>query len=376
MEEVIKKTTNEATVKIDWWVDFDEHSAGEAAAAAIKGRCTNCWGRLVGQLDGNIRWTSIECQICGRSVKGEEANHEMERMRREIVDNLPKVRRGLPAKYREDAKFVLKVLPDMERDKAYFNRRVAAKMAEGRKKNRLSRHDFPKGEAGYLYLQASAFMAGIESLPREMSLVRISDYDFQKPHISDVDVADDLSEMRVSGKTVGKSQKLSEQVLMQRMGLLMTAGMTAAFACELALKAILITRLDEARKTHDLLELYKDLPEDSKTRLKADFAEIEDELKRARHTFGRWRYFETNVGEEGMQAMANIERAFAMAKVARVIIDEGETSGLAYEVDINFEAKFNLDNGDTEYWETYKLRVTGKETSVSWDSLLATGQKK
>lgn len=83
----MKKTTNGTTVKIDCWVDFDEHSAGEAAAAAaIKGRCTNCWGRLVGQLDGNIRWTSIECQICGRSVEGEEANHEMERMHREIVD--------------------------------------------------------------------------------------------------------------------------------------------------------------------------------------------------------------------------------------------------------------------------------------------------
>ena len=370
------QTTNKATVKIDWWVDFYEHSAGEAAAAAIKGRCTNCWGRLVGQLDGNIRWTSIECQICGRSVEGEEADREMKRMHRELIDNLPKVRRGLPAKYREDAKFVLKVLPDMERDKAYFNRRVAAKMAEGRKKNWLSRHDFPKGEAGYLYLQASAFMAGGESFPREMSVIRYSDYDFQEPRISDVAVGDDLSEVRMSGKTVGKSQKLSEQVLMQRMGLLMMSGMTAAFACELGLKAILITRQDEARKTHDLLELYNDLPEDSKTRLKADFAEIEDELERARHTFGRWRYFEKNVGQEGIPALVNIERVFALAKAARVIIDEGETSGLAYEVDINVNAKFSLDNGDTEYRETYKLRVTGKETSVSWDSLLATGQKK
>ena len=298
------QTTKGTTIKIDWWVKFDDHTAGEATEAAIKGRCTDCWGRLSGQLNGKGRWIGIECQICGRSVEGEEASREMERMCREAVNNLPKVRRGLPAKYREDAKFVLKILPDMDRDKAYFDKRIAAKMAAGRKKNWLSRHDFPKGEAGYLYLQASAFMAGIESLPREMSVVRISDYDFRKPHISDVDVADDGSEMRVSGKTVGRSRQLSEDVLMERMGLLMTAGMTAAFACELALKAILITRLDEARKTHDLLELYKDLPEDSKTRLKADFAEIEDELEKGRHTFGRWRYFETNVGGEGIQAMA------------------------------------------------------------------------
>lgn len=372
------QTTNGTTVKIDWWIDFDNHIAGEAPAAAIKGRCTKCWGRLTGrlQLDGGGKWTSIECQICGRSVEGEEAVREMESMCREMNDNLPKVRRGLAAKYREDAKFVLKILPDMDRDKAYCDKRIAAKIAAGRKKNWLSRHDFPKGEAGYLYLQASAFMTGINSLPREMSVIRYSDYDFQEPRISEVDVTDDGSEVRVSGKTVGKPRQLPEHVLMERMGLLMMSGMTAAFACELALKALLITRLDEARKTHDLLELYNDLPKDSKTRLKADFAEIEDELERARHTFGHWRYFETNVGQEGMQAMTNIERAFALAKAARVIIDEGEIARLGYEVDINVNAKFSVDNGDTRYGETHKLRVTGWEAPIPWDLLLKTGQKK
>ena len=369
------QTTNEATVKIDWWVDFDDHAAGEAAAAAIKGRCTNCWGRLTGRLllDGGGKWTSIECQICGKSVKGEEADLEMERMRYEVDNNLPKVRRGLAARYREDAKFVIKILPDMDRNNTYFNKRVAEKMAEKRKKNWLSRHDFPKGDAGYLYLQASVFMAGIESLPREMSVVRMSDYDFQKPHVSDVDVSDDLSKVHISGKVMGKSRQLSDQERMERMGLLMMAGMNAAFACELALKAILITRLDEARKTHDLLELYRALPEDSKTRLKADFAEIEDELERARHTFGRWRYFETNVGKEGILALVNIERVFALAKAARVIIDEGEIAGLDYEVDINVNAEFSVDNGDTNYREKYGLKVTSGESSIPWDLLLKTG---
>ena len=372
------QTTNGTTVKIDWWIDFDNHIAGEAPAAAIKGRCTKCWGRLTGrlQLDGGGKWTSIECQICGRSVEGEEAVREMESMCREVDNNLPKVCRGLAAKYRKDAKFVLKILPDMDRDKAYFDKRVAAKIAAGRKKNWLSRHDFPKGEAGYLYLQASAFMTGINSLPREMSVIRYSDYDFQEPRISDVDVADDGSIVHVSTETVGKPKQLSKHVLMERMGLLMMSGMTAAFACELALKAILITRLDEARKTHDLLELYRALPEDSKTRLKADFAEIEDELERARHTFGRWRYFETNVGKDGMLALINIERVFALAKAARVIIDEGEIAGLTYEVDINMDAKFRVDNGDTSYREKYDLEVTSGEAAIPWDLLLAAGQKK
>ena len=122
----MEKATNGTTLKIERWVDFDNHPAGEATAAAIKGRCTDCWGRLVGQLNGNGSWTSIECQICGRSVKGEEADREMKRMCREVVDNLPKMRRGLPANYRKDAKFVLKILPDMDRNKAYFDKRTAA----------------------------------------------------------------------------------------------------------------------------------------------------------------------------------------------------------------------------------------------------------
>ena len=174
LEKVMSQTTNETTGEINWWVDFDDHHAGEAPAAAIKGRCTSCWGRLVGRLNGDGRWVGIECRPCGTSVEGEEASREMERMCQEVIDNLPKVRRCLPAKYREDAKFVLKILPDMERNKAYFNKRIAAKIEEKRMEKWLSRHDFPEGEAGpgYLYLQASAFMAGIDRLPREMSVMQ------------------------------------------------------------------------------------------------------------------------------------------------------------------------------------------------------------
>ena len=40
------------------------------------------------------------------------------------------------------------------------------------------------------------------------------------------------------------------------------------------MKAILITRRDEAQKTHDLRKLYEGLPEDSRKRLEADFGEI------------------------------------------------------------------------------------------------------
>ena len=50
--------------------------------------------------------------------------------------------------------------------------------------------------------------------------------------------------------------------------------MTAAFACEVGMRAILMTRLDEAERKHDLRTLYDALPADSRERLEADFAGI------------------------------------------------------------------------------------------------------
>ena len=297
---------------------------------------------------------------------------EMERMRHEADGNLPKVRRGLAAEYREDAKFVLKILPDMDRNKAHVDKRIAAKIGEKRRKKWMSRHDFPGGTAGYLYLQACTFLAGIESLPRVQSMIPYSDFNFEEPRISGVEVADGDS-MHVSVKTTGRPRRPLGPELMKRMGLVMMSGMTSAFACELVLKAILITRLDEARKTHDLLDLYNDLPEDSRRRLKADFVEIEDVLEQGRHTFGKWRYFETNVGEEAMPAMVNYERAFALAKAARVIVDEGEIAGLGCEVDVETEGTVETDEGDANYQEQVGLHVTGWEASIPWDLLLKTG---
>ena len=355
--------TNGAIVEIAWREDFDDHSTCKATGAAIEGRCTYCWGRLVGRLDENERRTGIECRLCGTSVEDEGAMSEMERMRREAVANLPKVCRGLAAEYREDAKFVLKILPDMVRNKAHVDNRIAAKIAEKRKKKWMSRHDFPGGTAGYLYLQACTFLAGIESLPRTQSVIN-----FEESRISGVEVADDGSR-HVSLRP----RRSPGPELMKRMGLIMMSGMTSAFACELVLKAILITRLDEARKTHDLLDLYNDLPEDSRRRLKADFAEIEDVLEQGRHTFGKWRYFETNVGEEAMPAMLNYERAFALAKAARVIVDEGGIAGLACKVDVNTVGNVETDDGDASYQEQVDLHVTGWEGSIPWDLLLETG---
>ena len=136
--------------------------------------------------------------------------------------------------------FVLKVLPDMNRDKAHIDNRIAAKIKAGRKSGWLSRLDFPKGTAGDMYLQASLLVAGMESLPREVSVVRHSDFDFENSWITGVDVAHDGA-TRVSAKVKGRFQRPPKHVQLERMGSVMMSGLNSAFACELALKAILIT---------------------------------------------------------------------------------------------------------------------------------------
>ena len=124
------------------------------------------------------------------------------------------------------------------------------------------------------------------------------------------------------GRLVGRRDRKTEEQFMRRIsanaakggkagwltrkdfppGSTMTRALMSAFACELAMKAIRLTRLDEARKQHDLLALYRDLPEDSRTRMEMDYPGIEAILQKARHTFGKWRYFETKIEGGGIRS--------------------------------------------------------------------------
>ena len=105
----------------DQWRHFDDRAAddrtpGPARAVEISGRCVDCWGPVTGRKDGDGRWIRIECQLCWRSVDGEDADREAEEMRGKVEANLPRGRVGHGSKYREGASFVLKILPDMDRD--------------------------------------------------------------------------------------------------------------------------------------------------------------------------------------------------------------------------------------------------------------------
>ena len=300
----------------------DDHCVGPARAAEIKGRCANCWGLVAGRKDKDGHWIHIECQLCGSSVEGKDAEREAERMQVEAVDNMPRARVGNGSTYGKEARFVLKILPDMDRDKAQFEQRLTARRKAKPKKNGLGRSDFPKGTPGYLYAQACAFMSGLDNFPREMSAISLSDFDFGELRTLGVEASSADTPFRVSAAVPASHRKPSDSALMARMGTCMVAGVTAAFACEVGMKAILMTRLDEAEKTHDLLKLHDVLPADSRERIEADFSEIASVLRDHRHTFDRWRYFEASVGEDAMAALVNTDRVWELGKAARVILDD------------------------------------------------------
>lgn len=361
----------------DEWRQFDDRASddravGPARAAEISGRCKDCWGPVTVAKDRAARCINIQCRLCGRSVKDEDAAREAASMKLEEERNIPRARVGSGSQYREDARFVLKILPDMDRDTEKFNQRLAEKASKEREKGWVDRRDYQPGQAGYLYAQARAFLSGLENLPREMSAISLSDFDFGKPQNVSVDssVTDGL--VRVTGTIPTKYRKPSNHELMARMGSTMMAGMTAAFACELAMKAILMTRLDKAKKTHDLAELYDALPRDCRERIEADFGGIAHVLKENRHTFEKWRYFEESAKGEAIKALANTDRVWGLGKAARVIVDECVVVGLSYEIHVSstFASVANLGG---RWSEKIRLSVVGEENAIPWDQVLTAG---
>ena len=357
-------------VKIEWNWDFDnrwhnlksigsgdeKHTFGEEGRIRLKGRCRRCWGGLIGKDAAEDAPTAIRCRVCGILLEGDEAREEYQRMSEQDASNTFQMALGLAPKYRDNARFVSKIFPYIERQSTEeFHEQTSAAAQKGSKEGWLTRREFPGGSAGFLFLQARALMSGVERLPRELSVARFWD----------VDVHDDgSSRVHVPRRELSENSKTSENELMQRLGSTMTIAMMSAFACELAMKAIRLTRMDEARKSHDLWRLYRDLPEDSKARMAEDFPEVGSVLKKGRHTFDKWRYFDANVGGRGMSAMIDTERAFVLAKAARVLLDEAELMGLGYSVDID-ATQMVTTAGDRQHVHViHKMHTTAREAPL------------
>ena len=369
---------NHVAADFDEWWQFDDRgpddpALGPARQAEVTGRCTGCWGPVKGLKDSDGGWIRIECQFCGRSIEANDAVREAERMQLEAEDNLPQVRVGHGSVYDKKARFVLKILPDMDRDTTWFEQRVATMREAKPKRNRLDRRAFPLGSPGYLYAQASAFVAGFANLPREMSAISLADFHFGEPQMVGVEMPTAEATGRISGDVPAIHREPSNAVMMARMGTALVAGMVAAFACELGMKAILMTRQHELEKTHDLLKLYEALPEDSRKRLEADFADIAGVFREYRDVFGKWRYLEHGT-RPAIGALVDTDRVLGLGKAARVIVDECFVAGLQYEIDVASDFEFTVDQDDASYSEQRRLRVLGHESAIPWDAILPVGR--
>ena len=278
----------------------------------MKGRCTRCWGGLTmsGDADGHIP-SSIDCRVCGKRLTGAAARDEYGRMQEQTgaIVSLIQYRFQTTSKYPDNATFVFKVFPYVERqtDKE-FRQRVDTIPSGDYGENPLTRRSFPAGSVGFLALQAQCLMSAVNELPWSLSVV-------PSPTLNNLE-----------------DPQGQKRELFRRLGCTLGIAMNAAFICELAMKAICITSCNVARKTHDLLELFGDLPEASRNRVEQDFSGIESVIEDSRHVFGDWRYFEVNVGEKRSKAMVKTTRAFDLAKAARVLLDETEIMGVAYSI--------------------------------------------
>ncbi len=367
-ETEVGKPLTSGRTKIEWNWDLDDefhqvnsiglgtqmHTLGEEGRFQLKGRCRRCWGGLIGKQDiENRKILAIRCRVCGLLLEGDVVRKEYQRMSKESGLNIMGLLTGIGLKYRGNATFVQKIFPHVERlSSEELHLRINDEVQKVSKRGRLSRSSFPAGSAGFLFLQARALMSGVERLPREFSVARFWA----------VDMHDDGSAtMHVPIEELKEHSKTSEHGLMKRLGSTMTVAFNSAFACELAMKAIGLTRMDEARRNHDLWELYEDLPEDSRSRMETDFPDIGSVMEKARHTFGRWRYFEVDVGSRGISAMIDTDRAFSLAKGARVLLDEAELMGLGYSVHIDAVQRIAETEDQRQTHVEHKLHTTARE---------------
>ena len=347
-------------VSIEREVDMDAVSTTcsiqcKETRVLLKGRCTRCWGNLLARHDDTGRCTRIRCRVCGSTVEGAKAADAFLGMEKQTMLNLMKLEFGHAPRY-DNGEFVEKIIPQFETlSKKEFTERIRRKSAERKVRNKLTRHDFPPGSPGFLFIQARILLMGVADLsnPGEMSVT----------HIPDVHVKDDeSSDVLPSPEGVENDPQYLDNRLWNRMGTTMIEAMTAAFACELAMKAICLACTDEAPRTHDLIELHDSLPAPSRQRMAADYPEIADTLEAGRHTFGQWRYFEVNVGEAGIRAMMDVPHAHALGKAARVILDEGIMVGLG--ATINTETTHNVGVVGSNEHHDLNVRINVKAREI------------
>ncbi len=324
-----------------------------------KGRCKSCWGALRGRTDTEWTVTGIRCLVCGELLEGEEAAAEAERINSEATINALNMWWGQQPTY-GDGPFAQKVFPNLERlSETEIESRISlSKAGQGKSpQGKLTRHDFPAGSPGWLFLQARFLIdwMGEATDHRRDSIAEFPDIDMN---------ADGSASLHIDMDGISEDPEHREHELLKRVGAFLGNGMISAFACEIAMKCVSMTCKDECAKTHDLLDLFEDLPRDSQDRLRADYPSIEDALTESRGVFGAWRYFEAAVGTDAFRSMMHPDRSRSLAKAARVILDEAEYVGLSAALKIQANRKVRVSDDKRTHEDKISLTIRGGEAPL------------
>lgn len=325
---------------IEWNVDFDDFKvAGDSLdqedgrKISEKWRCKACWGGVTGRLADDGRWTGFKCRVCDIQIIGAEAQEEYEAVRGLEMWN------GMCRKYGFDAKaqnrpqggelFVSKRFPDLKR-RTQEEVRGGIKKNQNSEKNTLDRKDFPEGTPAALYFEAILLMSSVAQFPlterrsigRRVGLARDTDGN------TVLDIATDTEKWQ-------QDAKIEQREAAIKMGTNLSTAMLSAFSCELVMKAISLTTSNRAQRTHNLADLYANLPPSSRSRLETDFPEIQQVMANNTKTFSSWRYFDIPNGEQAIRNTTQAMTGQALSKAARVLIDEAEICGLVSEMRIS-----------------------------------------
>ena len=315
------------TIRVEWNNDLDVaieqfSLAGNDMRAAVRWRCQRCWGSLITRYEADRGWTGFRCRVCGTTLEGTAATQEYERLQRETTTNLMNLAFGWKPKY-DDGVFSKRVRVPLEpQPHEQVIARVRAKSGPAAASRTLTRDEFPLGSAGFLFIQATILMAGVSDVSQPQETFVADFYELEVMH-------DGTAVLNLPIDELKNDPQPAEHRLIRRMGTTMTEAMIAAFSCELAMKAISLTCNNKASKTHDLLALFRELPDRSRERIQEDYPEIADVIEKGRQTFGHWRYFESRVGEAAIRSMTDVELAHALGKAARVILDEAQFVGIS-----------------------------------------------
>jgi len=355
---------SESTKIIEWNVDFDKRTIsvpdffnenGAARSIKYKGRCRFCWGNLIGRLEGQAI-TAIRCCVCGLRVEGDEAHLEYEKMQAATaithLQSYPpkglRVTLERPPEYQEGKMFISKLFPSVDHPKIDpDSQQDTCGLTRGQW---LIRREFSPGTLGWFILQAHALISSIRYDKSPSHIVH-------SPHI---ELKEDGT-ATVQGVTDAPSP-IRESQVMQILGSTMANALLSAFACELVMKGIALSVIGKARKTHNLHELYCDLPDTSKERIEKDAPDIEYVLKRTQDTFGKWRYLQEDVAEAAIGAMVDYDRNVLLGRIARILLDEAEIVGLGYSASLKIKQEIYKENKHTKLKGTmHKIDVEGRE---------------